>query len=213
MKSTVKLVGVTLIMGMILFGMQAYLPDEVRAEASQIDVLIDLFGDESLSADEVASAVDEGASGEIISAPTDQDLVFTPVEPCRIVDTRNAGPVSGVFAPNERREFYVYGTSEISSQGGNPAGCASPGGEPAAAHIALTAVPISGLCFLTAFPANVSPPLAGVLVYKAGVHPVVNAATIKTYFQVGAREIEILNGPCGSAHVVIDVMGYFYPMP
>jgi hypothetical protein len=88
MKSTIKWVGIILI-GMMLFGMQTFLPDQVRAQA-------------------------------------DQDLVFTPVEPCRILDTRKPGPVSGVFAPNERRELYVYGTSEISSQGGNPAGCADP---------------------------------------------------------------------------------------
>ena len=141
------------------------------------------------------------------------DLVFTPVEPCRILDTRRPGPVSGAFVSNETRELYVYGTSEISSQGGNPAGCAAPQGEPSAVHINVTAVPISGLCWFTVFPANVSPPLASLLNYKAGVQPVANAATIKTYFQVGAEEIEVRNGPCGSAHLVIDVMGYFYPMP
>lgn len=175
MKSKSTLVGIILI-GVMLFSMQAFFPDQVRAQ-------------------------------------DDEDLVFTPVEPCRILDTRNPGPVSGVFSPNERREFYVYGTSEISSQGGNPAGCAAPNGEPSAVHINVTAVPVSGLCFFTVFPADVSPPLASLINYSPGVPAIANAATIKTYFQVGAEEIEVLNGPCGSAHLVIDVMGYYYPMP
>jgi hypothetical protein len=175
MKSKFKWLCIILI-GMMPFSMQAFLPDQVRAQA-------------------------------------DEDLVFTPVDPCRIVDTRNPGPVSGVFSPNERREFYVYGTSEIASQGGNPAGCPAPQGEPSAVHINVTAVPVSGLCYFTVFPADVSPPFASLINYSAGVQPVANAATIKTYFQVGAEEIEVLNGPCGTAHLVIDIMGYYYPIP
>jgi hypothetical protein len=88
-----------------------------------------------------------------------------------------------------------------------------PNGEPSAVNINVTAVPISGLCYFTVFPANVSPPLASLVNYRGGVQPVANAVTIKTFFQVGAREIEVRNGGCGSAHLVIDVMGYYYPMP
>jgi len=39
-----------------------------------------------------------------------------------------------------------------------------------------------------------------------------NAATIKTFIQAGAEEIEVINRK-GSAHLVIDVIGYYYPMP
>jgi hypothetical protein len=138
--------------------------------------------------------------------------VFTPVTPCRIVDTRNPGPVSGAFAPGESREFFVYGTTEIADQGGNPAGCPSPRGEPSAVHLNITTVPLAGNGFFTAFPANVSPPLASILNYRTGVQNVANAATIKTFIQAGAREIEVLNAG-GTAHLIIDVLGYFYPLP
>ena len=147
-----------------------------------------------------------------VRAQGDEDLVFTPVEPCRIVDTRIPGPVSGVFSPGEQREFFVYGTTEISSQGGNPAGCPAPQGEPSAVHINVTAVPQSGNGWFIVFPANVAAPLASLVNYKTGVQNIANAATIKTFIQVGAEEIEVRNGK-GSAHLVIDVMGYFYPMP
>lgn len=145
-------------------------------------------------------------------AQADEDLVFTPVDPCRIVDTRIPGPVSGVFSPGEQREFYVYGTTEISGQGGNPAGCAAPQGEPSAVHINVTAIPQSGQGNFAVFPANVGPPNASLVNYKAGVQNIANAATIKTYIQAGTEEIEVKNN-FGFAHLVIDVLGYYYPMP
>ena len=138
--------------------------------------------------------------------------MFTPVKPCRIFDSRKTCSSCGVFTPGARREFYVYGTAVIANQGGNAAGCASPQGEPAAVHINVTAVPQSGGGNIGVFPANVAPPLASLLNYKTGAQNIANAATIKTYFQAGAREIEVINRS-GSSHLVIDVMGYFYSAP
>jgi hypothetical protein len=145
-------------------------------------------------------------------ARAQDDLVFTPVEPCRIVDTRIPGPVSGMFSPGDRREFAVYGTTDIANQGGNPAGCPSPGGEPSAVHMNVAAVPQSGQGHFAVFPADVSPPNASLVNYRTGVQNIANAATIKTFVQVGAGEIEVINR-FGFAHLVIDVMGYYYPMP
>jgi hypothetical protein len=46
---------------------------------------------------------------------TADDLVYTPVVPCRIVDSRNAG---GVFAPGETRNYHAYLSSgSFASQG------------------------------------------------------------------------------------------------
>ena len=140
------------------------------------------------------------------------DLVFTAVRPCRIVDTRKPGPVSGVFDPGETRDFFVFGTTAISDQGGNTAGCPSPGGEPSAVHINVTAVPQSGGGHFAVFPSNVAPPDASLVNYKAGVQNIANAATIKTFVQVSSEEISVINR-FGFAHLVIDVLGYYYPIP
>ena len=57
------------------------------------------------------------------SAGSDE-LVYTPVTSCRIVDTRNAGGIIGAFGG---RNFYVHGSAAtISAQGGNAAGCPAP---------------------------------------------------------------------------------------
>lgn len=153
-----------------------------------------------------------GVQDFVIDCAWAQDLVFTPVDPCRIVDTRKPGPVSGVFAPDETRLFFVFGTTDISDQGGNPAGCPSPQGEPSAVHINVTAVPQSGTGNFTVFSANVSPPNASLVNYKASVQNIANAATIKTFVQTGSEEIAIINR-FGYAHLVVDVMGYYYPLP
>ena len=64
-------------------------------------------------------------------------LVYSPVTPCRIVDTRIGG--GGVLSPGQRREYFVYGPpGDIATQGGNPAGCPSPSGEPSGVHINVT---------------------------------------------------------------------------
>ena len=174
MKSKFKWIGIILI-GVMLFGAQTFLADEVRAQ--------------------------------------DEDLVFTPVEPCRIFDSRKTCPSCGVFNPGNSREFYVYGTTDIANQGGNAAGCSSPQGEPAAVHLNVTAVPQSGIGWFVVFPANVAAPLASLVNYDGAVQNIANAATIKCYFQAGAQEIEVRNGGNGISHLVIDVMGYYYAAP
>ena len=202
-----------ILIGMMLVGAQALVSDEVRAEESQSNVLIDLFGDEFISADEVASAMDAGTDGEIIAGPNDEDLVFTPVKPCRIFDSRKTCPSCGVFNPGNSRELYVFGTTDIANQGGNAAGCSSPQGEPAAVHLNVTAAPQSGIGWFVVFPANVAAPLASLVNYDGAVQNIANAATIKCYFQAGAKEIEVRNGGNGLSHLVIDVMGYYYAAP
>jgi hypothetical protein len=61
------------------------------------------------------------------------DLLYSAVPPCRIVDTRKTS--AGIIGASTERDFHVLGeSSTISAQGGNPAGCPSPGGAPYAAH-------------------------------------------------------------------------------
>ena len=202
-----------IVLGIMFIGLQVFVVDGARAEQSQTDVLVDLFGDAFVSADEVAAAIAQGLVEEISGGPNDADLVFTPIKPCRIYDSRKSCSSCGVFNPGNSREFYVYGTSGIANQGGNPSGCSSPQGEPAAVHINVTAVPQSGIGWFVAFPANVAAPLASLVNYDGAVQNIANAATIKCYFNAGAREIEVRNGGKGISHLVIDVMGYYYAAP
>lgn len=141
--------------------------------------------------------------GPLALGDTDQDYVFTPVSPCRIVDTRTAG---GAMTAGSTREFYVYGPGvAMTPQGGNAAGCTSPVGEPLGVMINVTAVPI-GSGNLRAYPADESTPTASLVNYKTGTN-IANAAAVKTYAAPGPKELEIYSS--ADSHVIIDVMGYY----
>ena len=51
---------------------------------------------------------------------TSDDLVYTPVSPCRLFDTRPAQGGLGVMTPNVRRTYGA--TTPVANQGG-PGGC------------------------------------------------------------------------------------------
>jgi hypothetical protein len=132
--------------------------------------------------------------------------VYTPVTPCRIVDTRLAG---GAIPPGGIRSYNGYGN--VASQGGNAAGCPSPKGEPLAVALDIVAVPLSGIGYLTAYPYGSTAPLASMVSYKAGAQNVANSGTVKTCFNC-SKDISI-KSYYGTAHVVIDVLGYYYAKP
>ena len=136
------------------------------------------------------------------------DLSYMPVQPCRIVDTRNSG---GRIGASTGRDFHVRGSaSAISAQGGNPAGCAAPLGEPLAVHINMAAVNPTGYGWLLASPKGAAP-TAGLMVNYDADTNLSNAGTVKTSFASGT-DIRVYSG-VSSAHSVIDVLGYYYSAP
>jgi hypothetical protein len=137
---------------------------------------------------------------------TSNDLVYTPITPCRIVDTRKAG---GAIPPSGIRSYNVHGA--VASQGGNPAGCPSPKGEPRAVAMNVTAVPLSKNGYLTAYPFGSTAPFPSLVNYKGGGQPIANSGTVKTCFNC-SKDINIKSN-YGTTHVVIDVLGYYYAKP
>jgi hypothetical protein len=57
---------------------------------------------------------------------TNADLVYTPVNPCRIIDTRVAGGALTGGTPGPTRQFKVAGSAGFDAQGGNVSGCGVP---------------------------------------------------------------------------------------
>jgi len=56
---------------------------------------------------------------------TGADLIYTPIAPCRIIDTREPG-AGGPIPGNGTRDFVVVGTTGFESQGGHSGGCGIP---------------------------------------------------------------------------------------
>jgi hypothetical protein len=103
------------------------------------------------------------------------DLVFNPITPCRIVDTRNAG---GVITSSTYRSFKSWGAS-FTSQGGSPTDC----GIPQSTNVAAIAVnllvvsPVGG-GWIAAWPNGLPRPLVSNLNFTIGA-VLANSAILK----------------------------------
>jgi hypothetical protein len=136
------------------------------------------------------------------------DLLYTPITPCRIVDTRKTS--TGIISAFSQRNFHVFGSAAtISAQGGNAAGCPSPAGEPIAAHINMIAVNPTGKGNLQAFPLGAGPGAGLSVNYNSTINTnLANAGDVGTV--TGAGPDITVTSRFSSAHTVISVLGYYY---
>lgn len=143
------------------------------------------------------------------------DLVFTPVFPCRIFDTRQseggAGPYgdgSTTSNANNTRHYLVHGTgAQMGPQGGNTAGCPAPNGEPSAISANFTVVPIAAIGHITVYPYGGVLPNASLVNFYAGTN-IANAGIVQTAY-LQAFDLSVYHR--NQANSLADVMGYFYP--
>ena len=144
----------------------------------------------------------------------ESDLLFVPVSPCRIIDTRIVG---GKITAGQTRPFRVAGTTGFSAQGGQASGCGVPIGasSPMAAAVMLNivAVDVDGKGNLQAWEFGQPEPVAtsinfqkidmnianGLIVPIAGISSQTHDLNVKANFN--------------NAHLVVDVTGYFTRFP
>jgi hypothetical protein len=136
------------------------------------------------------------------------DLVYTPVIPCRIIDTRVAG---GAIPANTTRDFHVSGV--LSGQGGNPGGCGIPFGPATAAVINFVAVSPAGPGDLRITPLGTPMPVASIINYS-NRDPALNIANgpvvtmCNPAITTCSNDITI-QADASSVQLVADVQGYF----
>jgi hypothetical protein len=131
------------------------------------------------------------------------DLVYTPVNPCRIVDTRNIGsPVVG----GSVRSFDVDNTTSFSSQGGVNAPCGIPFGVARAVAMNITATQTLGPGFFSAWAVGSTQPNASTVNYETG--DTIANSTIVPVKNGGGNDFNIFAGT-STAHLIVDVLGYF----
>jgi hypothetical protein len=149
-----------------------------------------------------------------LTAPGDatRDLVYTPVTPCRVADTRAAG---GSLPVGTARDLRVTGLG-LQGQGGDPAGCGVPVGAATAAVINFVAVSPAGAGNLRAWPYSTPPgppPNASIVNYAAVSGLNLANAVVVPLCDVTATtcpfDIRVLANGAGT-HLVADVVGYFH---
>jgi hypothetical protein len=139
------------------------------------------------------------------------DLVFVPLAPCRIIDTRVAG---GALAQGEVRDFQVAGVTEFGPQGGTIGGCGVPAGsaEPSAPAVVVNFVAVgpAGPGDLVAWAWGQPRPNASAINYSnvpglnianGVVVPIAGTSLVPADLQIKAES--------AGTHVVADVTGYF----
>ena len=135
------------------------------------------------------------------------DLVYTPVTPCRIIDTRGGiAPYTGVIGPNKGNWFYVTG-STYANQGGFAGSCGIPSSpKPAAVAINITSTGQAGSGNLRAIQTGGGTPNVSLVNYVVGVN-IANAAIVTSY--QGTGEEFYIYSANSTSHVVVDILGYF----
>ncbi|MBL8262393.1 MAG: hypothetical protein JNM58_08210 [Xanthomonadaceae bacterium] len=133
------------------------------------------------------------------------DLTYTPITPCRIVDTRVAG---GVIAANSTRSFKAINSANFTAQGGSATNCGTLGINASGVVINITAVTPSIAGYATVYPFGAAQPLAASVNYTAGA--IVNNA-ITTAIPNPLQSSDFTVFTFAQAHYVIDIVGYFAP--
>jgi hypothetical protein len=192
-----------------------------RLNATQIE---DLAGGEELdrvlAAPQPALATSDGpvqAITQPVVGDAASDLLFVPVTPCRVIDTRLNGGTK--FNPGEVRSYRIAGTAGFEAQGGKAGGCGIPLGatspQAAAVMINFVAVQPAGSGNLRAWPFGQEVPVAAVITYdNLGPFFTISNGIIVPITGVGnvASDISI-RADFNRTHLVADVTGYFTRFP
>lgn len=137
----------------------------------------------------------------------DIDLVYTPVEPCRILNTfTGTGAFGTPLAPATPRN-YAH-NQNLAAQGGNAAGCGIPT-DPAAIAVTLTVVAPAGPGNLRAWPLLSPVPNASVINYTNVVGLNLANTHILPTCQVCGNDFTV-QADVSATHFIADVVGYFW---
>ena len=166
-------------------------------------------GDKPSGADGLRLSVPSGLEvGAKALGDADRDLVYVPLTPCRIIDTRVSG---GAIAANSTRSFDVSGAADFAFQGGSVTNCGlATAGDFAAAALMIIAVTPSGAGYLVAYPFGTSQPLASTLNYTAGAI-IGNSAVVKLDQGPAVQEMTIYT--FAQTDIVVDIYGYYRAPP
>lgn len=151
-----------------------------------------------------ASLSTKPAPGTKALGDPDKDLVYVPVTPCRILDTRIAG---GAIPANSFRDFDLTDVVRFAPQGGDTSNCnVGDKGSFAAAALNITVVTPNMAGYITAFPYLASQPTAATINYVAG--DIRNGLAIVRLDQTPATyEFSVYS--FAQTHLVADIVGYF----
>ena len=138
------------------------------------------------------------------------DLTFTPITPCRVMDSRlGAGVYAGPYTSGQTVSLYV--TDPLNANGhvqGGAANCGVPFGAGTAVALNITVVPIAGSGDLKIFPFAGVSPNASIINFYAGLN-LANATSAAIALSNPTNDLSITVEFATQVHIIVDVMGYY----
>lgn len=139
---------------------------------------------------------------------SDRDLVYVPVTPCRVIDTRLAG---GRIPFEGTRSFNITAATDYTAQGGAATNCdVGNVGAIGSAVINFTVVDPNLAGFVTAYAFGGTRPLAATVNYAAGDIRG-NLAIVPLDSDTAGDDISVYS--FAETHLVGDIVGYFIAPP
>ncbi|MGO1071633.1 hypothetical protein [Lysobacter sp. CA199] len=129
------------------------------------------------------------------------DLVYTPLTPCRIIDTRIVG---GPLAADSTRGYNSFTATDFASQGGDATNCGLPANV-SAITVKIASVNAQQLGYFTAYPSNEPRPVAASLNYNGPVAS--NESHVKLCRPGCDKQFSVYTQR--QSDLVVDVTGYF----
>jgi hypothetical protein len=143
-----------------------------------------------------------------------QGLIFHPVQPCRLFDTRPGQGGSGPLTPGLPVTFHVVGsTAPFGAQGGTVGGCAVPGylgSTPRVKAVMLNFVAVApaGAGNLRAWATDAAVPNASIINFTTGTS-IANGLIIPVSQDATEGADLTVRADAASTNVLADVLGYF----
>ncbi|MCB0972208.1 MAG: hypothetical protein KDA97_11940, partial [Acidimicrobiales bacterium] len=151
----------------------------------------------------------------------DEPTFYTAITPCRALDTRQVAEPDYIVEDRDTLPLNFTTPSSYELQGGKAGGCGIPY-EAVGLETAVSAVDPEGSGFTRAWPANSSPPNATFLNYDTGmditntaslaIDPFTGPPSQATTSDLNPIELYLRNFG-SSTHYVMDIQGYFTPIP
>lgn len=135
---------------------------------------------------------------------TENDLVFTPLPPCRILDTRVIG---GPVAAGTSRPFQGWTSNDFMTQGGSATNCGVPENASAMVTNVVVVQPVTQIGYLTLYPSGTSRPLTATVNFIGAGKNIGNQVILKLCRPGCADQFNVFT--TSQTQVVADVSGYY----
>ena len=155
---------------------------------------------------EALAASGGGAKPPRLLGTATTDLVYTPVAPCRILDTRSTA--AGRIPANSSRSFVAINSGSFTSQGGSVTNCGTLGLSATAVVVHLTAVAPLAAGYATAYAFGSAQPMAASVNYTSGAI-VNNALIVQIPNPLASSDFTVYT--FAQSHFIADIVGYFAP--